>query len=393
MPDSGNNVRRFVALVGETAFRARLAELGARTGGPGLSARALQQRHAAELILGRILARGRAATGPERTIAALAGKLADAAVSLTKPARARLQARIAQCLAGDHTLMPLLHLARTAQAHEARGFGVAWTGLADGTAHDLVISRDGSTAELVCDVVSAEAGRSVHRGAWFAFVDRLNPDLSAWLAAHPGRYLLKMTLPEGLSGTEAEGVLHERVMGLLRNARRSDAEPQVVLKLDPLVMAAAANQTALLEGLRAEFGPEAHLAVTAPPAGSGGSMFVMAARAGREDEVAGAIARHCEPMTGRLSGTRPGILSLLVEDVGRGEWRRLRDRLEIEGAARGFLTGNAARAVVCVQCLSRLELFGEAPPDAAPDGELRFRNPSHPAARDAALAAAVTSTV
>jgi hypothetical protein len=393
MPDSGSKVRRFMALVGEAAFRTRLADLGARAGGSGLSARALQQRHAAELILGRILARGRAATGPERTIASLAGILADVAGGLPKPGLARLRAWVARSLGGEHTLMPLLHLARTARAHEARGFAVAWTGLADGTAHDLLISRDGTAAELVCDVVSAEAGRSVHRGAWFAFVDRLNPDLSAWLAAHPGRYLLKMTLPEGLSGEDAQGVLHERVMGMLRNARRAEAEPHVVLKLDPLVMAAAADQTALVERLRAEFGPEAHLAVTTPPAGTGGSMFVMAARAGREDEVAGAIARHCEPMTARLSGTRPGILSLLVEDVGRAEWRSLRERLEIEGAARGFLTGSTARAVVCVQCLSRLELFGEAHPDAAPDGELRFRNPSHPAARDTALAAAVTSTI
>jgi hypothetical protein len=393
MPDSKAKVRRFVALVGEAAFRARLREIGARTGAPGLSARALQERHAAELMLGRILARGSAATGPERTIAGLVGTLAEAAAHLSKPAQARLKARLAQCLAGEHTLMPLLHLARTAQAHEARGFHVTWSGLAEGSDHDLLISRNGTQAELVCDVVSAEAGRSVHRGAWFAFVDRLNPDLSAWLAAHPGRYLLKMTLPEGLSGAEAQTMLHDRVMGMLQNARRTESEPQVVLKLDPLVMAAAADQTALVERLRAEFGPEAHLAVTTPPGGPGGGMFVMAARAGREDEVAGAVARHCESMAARLSGTRPGILSLLVEDVGRAEWRRLRERLEIEGAARGFLTGEAARAVVCVQCLSRLELFGAAHPDAAPDGELRFRNPAHPAARDAALAAAVTSTV
>jgi len=34
-----------------------------------------------------------------------------------------------------------------------------------------------------------------------------------------------------------------------------------------------------------------------------------------------------------------------------------------------------------------------APPDAVADGELRFRNPAHPAARSAALASAVLSTV
>jgi hypothetical protein len=398
MSNSGTSIQRLVALVGEKAFHARLAELGARTGGPGLSARALQQRHAAELIAARILARGRAATGPERTLDVLAGTLASAAATLPKAGLARLKARLADALAGANSLLPLLHLARTAHAHETRGFAVAWTGLAAETPHDLLIRRDGAEAEIACDVVSAEAGRSVHRGAWFAFVDRLNPDLQTWLAAHPGRYLLKMTLPEGLAGPDALPALHARVMGMLQNARRTEAEQDVVLKLDPLVMAAAADQTALVDGLRAQFGPQAHLAVTAAPGGAGaggkgGSMFVMAARAGREDEVAGAIARHCAPMAARLSGQRPGILALLVEDVGRAEWRALRERLEIEGAARGFLTDAAARAVVCVQCMSRLELFSAADPDAAPDGELRFRNPAHPAARDAALAPAVTSTV
>jgi len=393
MTNNADPVQSLVAMAGAARFRARLAELGARAGGPGLSARALQQRHAAELIAGRVLARGRAGTAPERSLAGLAATLVDAARLLPAAGRDRLRRRLETALSGDNTLVPLLHLARVAQSHAARGFSVAWTGLADDTPHDLVIRRDTAVAEIVCDAVSAEAGRSVHRGAWFAFVDRLNPDLQAWLAAHPGRYLLKMTLPAGLAGAEALPALHSRVMGMLRNDRRTEAEPDVVLKLDPLVMAAAADQTALVEGLRAQFGPEAHLAVTAPAAGKAGSMFVMAARAGREDEVAGAIARHCAPMTGRLSGERPGILALLVEDVGRAEWRSLRERLEIEGAARGFLTDAAARAVVCVQCLSRLELFGTTGPDAAPDGELRFRNPAHPAARNAALAPAVSSTV
>jgi hypothetical protein len=49
--------------------------------------------------------------------------------------------------------------------------------------------------------------------------------------------------------------------------------------------------------------------------------------------------------------------------------------------------------VVAVACTSRMELFGLPAPDAAPDGELRFRNPAHPAAKQAALAPAVLSSV
>ena len=84
---------------------------------------------------------------------------------------------------------------------------------------------------------------------------------------------------------------------------------------------------------------------------------------------------------------------MFIEDTDRLEWRHLRDQLELEGEARQFLTLPEARRVVAVTCASRLELFGAGAPDAAPDGELRFRNPAHPAARAAALAPAVLSSV
>jgi hypothetical protein len=95
----------------------------------------------------------------------------------------------------------------------------------------------------------------------------------------------------------------------------------------------------------------------------------------------------------RLTGTRPGILAMFVEDTSRDEWRRLREQLELEGQARQFLTDPAARGVIAVTCTSRLELLGEMPPHAAEEGEMRFRNPTHPAAGLAALAPSVSSSL
>ena len=79
---------------------------------------------------------------------------------------------------------------------------------------------------------------------------------------------------------------------------------------------------------------------------------------------------------------------MLVEDTDALEWRHLRDQLEIEGAARQFLTDPAARHVVAVSCASRREMFEAA--DVS--GELRFRNPGHPAAKSADLATAIISS-
>jgi hypothetical protein len=271
---------------------------------------------------------------------------------------------------------------------------VRFAAFEDDAPFDLLLSRHGVEAELACDTVSAEDGRDVHRGAWVRLVDRIDPDLQTWLAAHPGRYLLKLTLPQGLrEGGAPDGlaVLHQRIRTMLEGSRRADHDEAAVLRLDPLMLAAAqADENGLMSSLRREFGHEAHLAVT----GAGRGVFVLAARAGRVNEVAAAIRRRMAAVApARLTGERPGILAMFIEDTDRLEWRHLREKLELEGETRQFLTLPEARRVVAVTCVSRLELFGAAAPDAAPDGELRFRNPAHPAARTAALAPAVMSSV
>ena len=301
-------------------------------------------------------------------------------------------------MSGEHTLVPLFHLVRTAMMQEARGFSVTFSGFEDGTSYDLLLRRDGVEAEVACDVVTAEEGRLVHRGAWFRLADRIDPDLQTWLAAHPGRYLLKMTLPQGLRGGLHDSSpssmplahLHERITGMLRSATRQDHDEAIVLRLDPLLLAGAqAEDLGLISKLRHEFGPEAHLSVTT----AGKGVFVMAARAGQENEVAIAIRRRLATIAPqRLTGERPGILAMFVEDTDKLEWRGLRDRLELEGEARQFMTNQEARPVVAVSFASRLELFGLSEPDAAAEGEIRFRNPGHPAAGVAALAPAVLSS-
>jgi hypothetical protein len=82
---------------------------------------------------------------------------------------------------------------------------------------------------------------------------------------------------------------------------------------------------------------------------------------------------------------------MFIEDTDQLEWRVLRDQLRLEGAARQFLTRPEARHVVAVTCVSRLELLGAPPPNAAAGGELRFRSPGHPDAKLPALAPAIAA--
>jgi len=388
--------KAFIRLAGGRAWARRMADFGeTASAGPHVR-RALVQRHGLELILDR-MARSpdRPPNAAKQRVLALARETVSAFASLAAEGKERLRSVLHACLSEERTLIPLFHLMRTAARHRARGFTVTFSAFAEGTAFDLLLARDGMEAEVACDVVSAEDGRDVHRGAWVRLMDRVDPDLQTWLAAHPGRYLLKLTLPLGLRSGDGHqnllATLHGRIRGMLAEQRRADHDEAAVLRLDPLMLAGAqAGELGLLNSLRREFGHEAHLAVTE----AGRAVFVMAARAGRENEVAVAIRRRMAAVApGRLSGKRPGILAMFVEDTDRAEWRHLRERMELEGEARQFLTFPEARSVVAVTCASRMELLGALAPDAASDGELRFRNPAHPAAKAAALAPAVLSSL
>ena len=308
--------------------------------------------------------------------------------SLSPAGRRRFEERLEHAMLDGQSLTPLFHLLRTAWLHESRGFEVAFTGLESGTPCDLVISRGGAEAEVACSVVSAEAGRELHRGAWFQLADRIDPDLQTWLAAHPGRYLLKMTLPNGLRLNDDVDLadLHIRIKQLLAERRRSDHDAAAVIRLDPLILAGAqAQELGIISRLRAEFGPDTHLAVTV----AGNAVFAMAAHAGRSSDVPAAVRRHLAALSPtRLTGERPGIIALFVDDTELSEWRRLAREMSLEAEARQFLTTPEARNVITVACSSRHELFDETCDDA----EFRFRNPGNKSPRLEPLAASIASS-
>jgi len=378
----------FVAFAGARLWAARMAEIGAKAAAGPRAGQAVRQRHALELAIERL--RGPLARPPspaELHAATLAGEAVALSRACAMPGRCRLRERLRAALTGDGSLLALFHMLRTAALQASRGFDVAFAGLEQSAAYDLLISRGPLEAEIVCDVVSADAGRLVHRGAWSHLADRLDGDLRTWLAAYPGRYLLKMTLPHGFADS-ALVAMHARIRRLLETGGRRDHDETAVLRLDPLMLAAGGSDDGLMPSLRREFGPEAHLAVTT----AGHGVFVMAARAGRADEVGVAMRRRLFDLApARLSGQRPGILAMFIDDLDRGEWRGLRDRMELEGEARQFLAYKAARPVIAVTCTSRFELFGMA--DAALDGEVRFRNAAHPAAKAPGLGPAILSSV
>jgi hypothetical protein len=351
-------VKAFIACAGSKLWAQRMENIAREAARSQRVGRALAQQHAIEVTIERLRRAG--CPAPVTTSDICVMRLVREAVmvdrTLTPAGRVRFRAALAASMTNEKTLVPIFHMLRTAALQRSRGFNVHFAGFEDNSSFDLLLTRDGAEAEIVCDVISAENGRDVHRGAWVQLVDGIDADLQTWLSNHPGRYLLKLTLPQGLNGDGARLVaLQQRIRTMLASQLRSDNDEACVLRLDPLMLAASqvndrTSEPGLLSSLRHEFGHQAHLAMTS----TGGGLFVLAARAGREDEVAVAIRRRMAALApARLSGTRPGILAMFVEDTDRTEWRHLRDKLELEGEARQFLTHPEARTVVAVTCASR----------------------------------------
>ncbi len=381
-------MHQIVELTG-AAWAGRLAEIREQVKAGAQTAKLAAQRFAAECAIEKAR-RGQPLSQAETALVELATLLPTLYDSLGGAGQTRLRERLETALEGDSTMMPVLHLLHTAKLQRERGFEVEYTGFEQATPFDMLIRRDGVEAEIACEAISAEDGHAVHRASWTRLIDRIDPDLQTWLAAHPGRYLLKMTLPKGLKGgAEDLPVLHRRINDMLAQAKRADYDEAAILRLDPLMLAGAQagdKPAGMMARLRQEFGPEAHFSVTE----AGPSMFIMAARGGEENEVALAMRRRLAAIApARLTGARPGILAMFVEDTDALEWRILREKLLLEAEARKFHTFAEARPVIAVTCASRYEFFGAG----APGGELRFRNPMHPAAKSLALAPAVLSTV
>lgn len=395
-------IEQFVLFVGEEMWSARIAEIIGRAAGSNRCGAVFKQHHALELAIERM--RGRAPDGTraaERSTPTVAEQRLESILvefivttaTLSPEGLGRLRARLTAALSDQGRLVGLLHLFRTAALHRARGFEVFHAGLEEAAPYDLVLRRDDAEAECICHTISAEAGRDIHRLAWASFCDRIEAQMKPWIEARPGRYLLKMTFAQGLRDQDAAQLeaLQARVLAMLASGARLDQDEAAVFRIEPLVL--GGNNAAidgLMTRLRQEFGPEAHLSLSACAEG----VWAMAARAGKRNAVAQTVRDALDGLApARVSGTRPAILALFIEDMDRPEWRVLMDSLELEGAARHYMTSEAAAHVVAVTCYSRMEMFGLSGPDAAAEGELRFRNQAHPAAKIPALAPAIQSSL
>src|SRR3954452_7098822 len=147
----------FIALVGEQRWRSRLAEIRDLAASGRRAGQAVRQRHGVELILEKLRRDpGAMASATEALLGQYATEIPVIAAELKPRGQDRLIEALHLGLSGENTLIPVFHLIRTALTHRARGFTVAFPGLDDETAYDLLLTRAEISAEVACDVVTAE---------------------------------------------------------------------------------------------------------------------------------------------------------------------------------------------------------------------------------------------
>ena len=159
-PDQAD-LARFRALCGDRRWTVRLAEISRRAATSSLAGRAAQQRHALELALGRLLdaKAPEKATQAERRVAAYAREAVQLAATLPAAPRKRLREQIEAGLTGEATLVPCSTCFTPPPCTAPAASRCDFTGLAEGTPWDLLITREGTAAEVACETVSAEEGR------------------------------------------------------------------------------------------------------------------------------------------------------------------------------------------------------------------------------------------
>ena len=113
---------------------------------------------------------------------------------------------------------------------------MTFPGLADAAPYDLLIARGQLEAEVACEVVSAEEGRLVQRGAWSHLADRVDADLRAWLVDLSRALSAEDDAAAGI-GEQCAGGDAGRIRRLLETRGRRDHDAAAVLRLDPLALA------------------------------------------------------------------------------------------------------------------------------------------------------------
>lgn len=209
-----------------------------------------------------------------------------------------------------------------------RGLDVEFYDIEHGGGPDFLAIRDGLEVEVELKTVSGDVGRKVHRPRLYQLAEHLYPAMNTALSRETDGHLVRVILPDRLDGSDAQMQdLRDQIAEvLMAHSSKPGIEP---FEIDYMTFA--------LEGgpfERPSFGPwtgvgvrefvkelvgndnENILMVVSP----GRTAVVVTVESRKNDSVMKSIQRTIKDAAKRqLTGTRPGVILVNLNDVTDGE--------------------------------------------------------------------------
>ena len=196
------------------------------------------------------------------------------------------------------------------------GFEVNFSDMEATAQFDLAFSRDNFLGEVECKSLSADAGRQIHRKAFYRFMEALSSALEAQRALRQPEVLLIT-----LDGRLSSNILDQAP---LRAATRTVIEDRTQTiyggdgfeverrAFDPAHFGASVADTkAFYLACSATFGPNAHIAGGLTE--DSGCLVVM--RSKREDEISKPMLEAMRKASGQFSGQRPAFIAIQLHGI------------------------------------------------------------------------------
>ncbi len=253
---------------------------------------------------------------------------------LTSQAQKRLRGMIRGQLKDDSGLAPVASEMAVASHLMSRDFDVIFNDLETGRGFDFLAKRREVEIEVECKHVSGDVGRKLHKRRVYELGGRIVPLLDEVLERQSDGWLLRITVPDHLKGArEQHEAIAKVVEETLRSGQRSSDHSVCSLEVQQFPLAdspfSASSPGAISEQLVKDF-VEKRLGVFnkhlfclfGPQKGA----VVVVFHSSKPDKVLDGIHRQLKNSSkDQLTGLRPGLMCVHLEDVSGKDLRELAD--------------------------------------------------------------------
>jgi hypothetical protein len=243
-----------------------------------------------------------------------AGMVVELHRQLTPTGRAQLFGRLRDGIkSGFAGLYLELEMARMLLAE---GFDVAFPDLEGRASYDIHFWKGAVEGEVECKSVSADAGRKIHRGDFYRFMDSIGSALQDH-AQRNARDVLLITIHDRLpSNVSSHRLLKDAASKVLLDPGLTMINgPFFTVEREPYDVRLAgiplSNSRDFYSSCVQAFGQNCHVSGVATQSGC----CIIAMRSQREDDHSKPVRDALKKAATQLSGSLPGIIAVQYEDI------------------------------------------------------------------------------